>query len=59
MRTKEKTIIMPHGGMKRLVMSTGAAESTCKNAIRGISNTEYAKMIRKRALELGGVLARE
>lgn len=59
MRTKERTIIMPHGGMKKLVQSTGAAESTCKNAIRGISTTEYAKLIRKRALELGGVMAKD
>jgi len=59
MRTKLKTIVMPHGGMKKLVQSTGAAEQTCKNAIRGISDTDYAKMIRKRALELGGVMARE
>lgn len=58
MKTKLRTIIMPHGGMKRLVQSTGAAESTCKNAIRGISDTDYAKTIRKRALELGGVMAK-
>ena len=59
MKTKLKTIVMPHGKMKMLVKSTGAAEQTCKNAIRGISCTDYAQMIRKRALELGGVMARD
>ena len=59
MKTRLKTIVMPHGKMKQLVQSTGAAESTCKNAIRGISDTAYAHMIRKRALELGGVMGRD
>jgi hypothetical protein len=59
MKTKEKTIIMPHGGMQRLVKSTGSAECTCRNALRGVSNTELAMLIRKRALELGGVIAKD
>lgn len=58
MKTKAKTIIMPHGGMQRLVKSTGNAESTCRNALRGVSETDLAMLIRKRALELGGVLAK-
>lgn len=55
----KKTIILPHGAMTKLVKSTGAAESTCRNALRGVVDTEYARLIRKRALELGGVMARE
>lgn len=58
MKTK-KTIILPHGGMTRLVKSTGAAESTCRLALRGVTKTEYSELIRKRALELGGVMAKE
>ena len=59
MKTKVKTIIMPYGGMQRLVKSTGSAESTCRNALRGVVDTELAALIRKRALELGGVMAKD
>ena len=56
---KLKTIILPHGGMTKLKKSTGAAESTCRNALRGVVDTAYSQLIRKRALELGGVLAKD
>lgn len=59
MKTRLRRIILPHGGMQRLVKSTGSAESTCRNAIRGFVETDLAMLIRKRALELGGVLAKE
>lgn len=59
MRTRIKTIIMPHGSMQKLVKSTGAAECTCRNALRGVVDTELSRLIRKRALELGGVMAKD
>ena len=55
----KKTIILPHGAMTKLVKSTGAAESTCRNALRGVVDTELAMLIRKRALELGGVISKD
>lgn len=58
MKTK-RTIILPHGGMTKLKKSTGAAEATCRQALRGITSTPLSDLIRKRAMELGGVLAKD
>lgn len=59
MRTSKKTIIVPHGVMVKLEQSTGATQQTLRNALRGVTNTPLAELIRKRALELGGVMAKD
>lgn len=56
---KQKEILVPHGMKARLKKDTGYSETTIKFALRGAIDTEIAKTIRKRALEMGGVLARQ
>lgn len=56
---KKREILMPHGGKKKLKESTGYSEVTVKFALRGVIDGKAADLIRKRALELGGVMGRE
>lgn len=56
---KLKTIIMPHGLNKKLREITGASETSVTNALRGAYRTELAMRIRKEAIALGGMYARE
>lgn len=56
---KRKEILMPHGGKTRLKKLTGYSEVTVKFALRGVIEGEAADLIRKRALEIGGVMAKQ
>lgn len=49
---------MPHGTKIKLKESTGYSEVTIRFALKGLLETDASKLIRKRALELGGVLAK-
>ena len=57
---KEKKIIIPHGGNKKLKEITGFSELTIRLALRGYEGVgqDTKTLIRKRALEIGGVYAR-
>lgn len=55
---KPKEILVPHGVKIRLKESTGYSEVTIRHALKGFTDTEASKIIRKRALEMGGVLTR-
>lgn len=55
--SREMKIIMPYGGVKKVEKSTGFSKPTIRWALRGYAETKSAKLIRKRALELGGVLS--
>lgn len=50
-----KEILMPHGMKARLKESTGCSEVTIRFALRGVIDTEKSRLIRKRAIEMGGV----
>ena len=51
-----KEILVPHGVKARLRADTGCSEVTIRFALRGAIDTEKSKLIRKRALEMGGVM---
>lgn len=55
---KNKVILMPHGGVKKLAKDTGLSEPTVRWALRGAVESNNATLIRKRALEFGGVLSK-
>jgi hypothetical protein len=55
---KLKEILVPYGVRKKLKDSTGHAECTIRFALKGFSDTESAKLIRKRAMEMGGVMVK-
>ena len=50
-----REILVPHGVRARLKSDTGCSEVTIRNALRGVTDTDKSKLIRKRALEFGGV----
>jgi hypothetical protein len=56
--SKLKEILVPHGVKARLKADTGCSEVTIRFALRGVIDTEKSKLIRKRALEFGGVYGR-
>ena len=56
--SKLKEILVPHGVKARLKQSTGCSEVTIRFALRGVMDTEKSRLIRKRALEFGGVYGR-
>lgn len=51
---RQKEILVPHGVRAQLKQSTGCSEVTIRNALRGVTDTDKSKLIRKRALEFGG-----
>lgn len=51
-----KEILVPHGVKARLREDTGCSEVTIRFALRGAIDTDKSKLIRKRALEMGGVM---
>ena len=53
-----KEILVPHGMKARLKESTGCSEVTIRSALRGVIDTDKARLIRKRAIEMGGVYGR-
>lgn len=53
---RQKEILVPHGTRARLKTDTGCSEVTIRNALRGVTDTEKSVLIRKRALEMGGVM---
>lgn len=55
---KNKVILMPYGGVKKVSKSTGLSEPTVRWALRGAIDNENARLIRKRALEMGGTTVR-
>lgn len=57
---KERKIILPHGCNKMLKELTGYSEITIRHALRGNEGVknEAKQIIRKRALEIGGVYSR-
>ena len=55
---KPKEILVPHGVKIKLKESTGYSEVTIRFALKGFTDTESSKLIRKRALEMGGVMVK-
>lgn len=56
---RKREIIVPHGAIKKIAKDTSNSEPTVRYALRGIVDTENARMIRKRATEFyGGVVAK-
>lgn len=56
---RKKEIIVPHGAIKKIARDTSNSEPTVRYALRGIIDTENAKLIRKRAVEFyGGLTAK-
>lgn len=51
-----KEILVPYGVKARLKADTGCSEVTIRFALRGAIDTDKSKLIRKRALEMGGVM---
>lgn len=47
-------IIMPPGGVKKLAKDFKISRQTIHKALRGISDSDKARMLRKAALERGG-----
>lgn len=45
-------IIVPHGSIRALAKDTGFTEITVRNALKGVTSSPNAYMIRKRALQL-------
>lgn len=50
-----KEILVPHGVKAKLKQATGHSEVTIRYALRGSVDTEVTRLIRKRAMEYGGV----
>jgi hemerythrin superfamily protein len=50
-----KEILVPHGVKAKLKQATGHSEVTIRHALRGSVDTEVTRLIRKRAMEYGGV----
>ena len=57
---KERRIILPKGGNKQLQELTGCSENTVRYALLGNrgGREDLKTLIRKRAIEIGGVYAR-
>lgn len=55
---RQREILMPHGTKIKLKESTGYSEVTIRFALKGLLETDASKLIRKRAMEMGGVLAK-
>ena len=51
-----KRIIVDHGTRKRLKEEGYGSDPTIREALNCLSNTEVARKIRQRALQLGGVM---
>ncbi len=51
-----KRIIVDHGTRKRLMEEGYGSYPTIREALNCLSNTEVARKIRQRALQLGGVV---
>lgn len=47
----QKEIILPHGELKKLYKEVGCAEVTARLALKGMTDTPTARLIRKRAME--------
>ncbi len=45
-------IIVPHGSIRALAKDTGFTDITVRNALKGVTSSPNAYMIRKRALQL-------
>ena len=58
--SKQRRIILPKGGNKQLQELTGCCENTVRYALLGNTGgrEDLKALIRKRALEIGGVYAR-
>lgn len=49
-------ILVPHGAIKKLALDTGHTPTTVRFSLRGMTDTEASRLIRKRAIEAyGGV----
>lgn len=55
---KLKEILVPHGVKIKLKESTGYSEVTIRFALKGYTDTDASRLIRKRAMEMGGALAK-
>lgn len=55
---KLKEILMPHGMKVQLQKSTGVSGTTIRFALKGVIDTEASRLVRKRALEMGGVMVK-
>lgn len=54
---RKKEILVPHGSIKKICDDMHVAHTTVRSALRGVTDTEYARSIRKRAIDFyGGVL---
>ena len=51
---KLREIIMPHGMRTKLQKDTGISGTTIRFALKGVIDTEASRLVRKRAIELGG-----
>lgn len=58
MKKTNKEILVPHGVKAKLKEVTGYSEVTIRYALRGALDTEPAVLIRKRAMEYGGVMVK-
>lgn len=57
---RKKEIIVPHGAIKKIARDTSFSELTVRYALRGVTDTENANLIRKRAIEFyGGLTAKQ
>jgi len=56
---RKREILVPHGLVKKLIQNTGLCEVTVRNALRGVTDTDNSTLVRKRALEMGGVIAKK
>ena len=52
---KLREIIMPHGMRTKLQKDTGISGTTIRLALKGVIDTEASRLVRKRAIEMGGV----
>lgn len=56
---RKREIITPHGSIKKIAKDTSLSELTVRLALRGITDTANADLIRQRALKFyGGVIAK-
>lgn len=56
---RKREIIVPHGAIKKIAQDTAVAEPTVRYALRGITDSVNADLIRQRAIKFyGGVIAK-
>jgi hypothetical protein len=49
--SRYKEIFVPHGANKKICKDLGVVASTVRLALKGVSDTELSRTIRKRALD--------